>query len=81
MGLEADIAAAEAATRKGPRCSVSIVLDSLSADDAAGLRRSLEVHKAKPIAAVLKAHQVLVDGKAIQPETIRRHQRRDCSCQ
>lgn len=75
MSLLSDIEAAEAATRKGPRCSIAIILEALSEDDAAGLRRALDAKKAKAIATGLRSN-----GHQVAAETIRRHQRRDCTC-
>ena len=75
MGLK-DALANETRTRKGPRCTVCALLDTLPADDAAVLGNALAnpVIHGSQIARALQA-----EGHAVRSQTVVRHRRGDCA--
>lgn len=62
--------------KPGPRCGLGKVIADLDADDIAFLDGMFKAGKTAPyIAEVLQE-----DGHHISHFTVRRHQRRECSC-
>lgn len=75
MSLVADIAAH--GHTKGPRCSVAVLLDSMTAEDRAELVDVLEQERfaGSDICRALRAR-----GIDIASDVVSRHRRKDCKC-
>lgn len=85
MGLSAEAFAAAPRARKGPRCTVALVLAALDPEDRAVLSDALAAstdqvsHSA--IAFVLETHEGLRDaGLHLKAHTIGNHRRGNCAC-
>lgn len=61
--------------RKGPRCGVCLLLETLRGDDLAGLRGALE----SPVAVSADISRALrAAGHAVRPQAVQRHRRGEC---
>jgi hypothetical protein len=73
-----DQIAAESCVKKGPTCSVLILLGELNDDDAEALREALADPKV-PGTAIQRA--LLKEGHRIGAYNIQRHRRGACTCE
>lgn len=61
--------------RKGPRCGVCLLLETLRGEDLAGLQRVL----ADPLAMSTSISRALIaSGHAVRPQALQRHRRGEC---
>lgn len=72
-----DALAIEAVTRRGPPCTVSLLLADLGKDDHAALVDAL-AHPTLTTAAISRA--LLREGHRINAATLQRHRKGECAC-
>lgn len=77
MGLLGEVRSAQAAHRRGGRCSVSVAIDAMEGQDRKDLMAALadESIYGSTLSRVLKAR-----GHRVPPEAIQRHRRGACAC-
>lgn len=71
------IAAEQAAFRKGPTCSVGLMLDGLSDDERDDVASALD-DPAIPYTVLSRG--LAKAGHKIGPESIKRHRKGECAC-
>lgn len=76
MSLAAALSREAAPVQRGGRCSVALLLETLSADDAAELRSAL----ASPMEHAAIARALTSEGHRFASSTIARHRRGECRC-
>ncbi len=80
MSLAAALQSGPPPTRKGPRCSVGVILDSLPDQDSQALQDALDArHRwtAEQIAELIRTEV----KTRIMGQTVARHRRGACSCE
>ena len=79
MSLGDEIASQAATPRKGPSCTVAVILADLDPTDADDLRDALaKPYHVVPNGAIVRA--LKARGLSIGEYTIARHRRGDCRC-
>lgn len=76
MKFSEAFAAEEANYRKGPLCSVAVILSRLDKEDAAALKVALESDT--PNSFIVRALESI--GQKVKAETVARHRRGGCNC-
>lgn len=69
--------AEKAAFRKGPTCSLEVVLSKVDPDDAAALNAYLD-DAAVPATAIARALQR--EGHVVRAQAVQRHRSKQCRC-
>lgn len=79
MSLAEALAAGPTATRKGPRCSIGILMAGMSAADRAALNGAFSNAEwtSTAIRNLLEEHA----GFKCSPHTVQRHRRGECTCE
>ena len=79
MSLAEALAAGPTAVRKGPRCSIGILMAGMSRDDRAALNSAFDDPEwtSTSIGKMLDEHA----GFKCSPHTVQRHRRGECTCE